>query len=139
MKDSAFDRGGFHLSGSGGDFYRVEKGIFEGDTKEFVKLGGADYVTLDSIYGSIELSLELSPSGDVLRGGVRWGGMDTNLDLTIEDNFVSGTWNADWPNCSGCFESGTLTRRITAAPEPASLALFGIGLAGLVVARRRTA
>lgn len=141
LKDAAFDKGSFSLEGSDGESAIFNGSTLYGDVSKFTYFYAQDYysVTPNFVYGTVRLFLALSPSGDVLSGSIYWGGRDTGLNLTIENNFVSGTWGADWPNCSGCFESGILTRRITAAPEPASLALFGIGLAGLVVARRRTA
>lgn len=140
LRDAAFDKGSFSLEGSDGESAILNGSTLYGDVDNFVYFYAQDYnVTPNFVYGTVGLFLALSPSGDVLSGSIYWGGRDTGLNLTIENNFVSGTWGADWPNCSGCLESGTLTRRITAAPEPASLVLFGIGLAGLVVARRRTA
>lgn len=139
LTDAAFDEGSFNLNGSGLGRFFVS---LTGDVNNFVYFStydSQDYVRSDFIYGRIDISLTLSAAGDVLDGRVRYGGRGTELDLTVVDNFVSGTWGADYPNCSGCTESGTLVRRITAqVPEPASFALIGAGLVGLAVARRRT-
>ena len=45
------------------------------------------------------------------------------------------------PDCSmtpgGCAEAAPGQNKVASAPEPSTLALIGLGLAGLVVARKR--
>ena len=53
---------------------------------------------------------------------------------------VSTSLLADRPECShtpGACRGGVPSGKIAAIPEPSTLALIGLGAAGLVVARRR--
>ncbi len=73
-------------------------------------------------------------------GSLFWA---TESSITLTLAFGNGVWNAMFdsdllgnvtcPSAQGCKASGTLA----AVPEPVGLGVFGVGLLGVVVARRR--
>ena len=73
-------------------------------------------------------------------GSLFWS---TNHSITVTLAFGNGVWNAMFdsdllgngpcPSAQGCKASGTLA----AVPEPVGLGMFGVGLLGVVAARRR--
>jgi len=80
-----------------------------------------------------------TPAGtDFLLGGIMSGGVATNMysglldDLYIYDNALTD-------DQVRALYTATITPPVIPAPEPATLALFGASLAGLVLGRRRMA
>ncbi|OKY75869.1 MAG: hypothetical protein BM485_05905 [Desulfobulbaceae bacterium DB1] len=60
-----------------------------------------------------------------------WSYLEDDHYLTIKLTAVDGSFTVDWTNLSGCFEDAA------PVPEPASMLLFGSGLAGLAGVLRR--
>ena len=114
----------------------------------------ADFSLAASLGSQHLATLDATPDGlfesthGQIDGSSGWLFWATSSDITLSLTWGNGVWNAMFNSDfigSGCYASGynciasgTLTE-VSSVPEPASLGVFGIGLLGLVVARRRRA
>ena len=99
-------------------------------------IGGTLLATLDDQPDQVFEHTAGQIDGD--SGSLFWA---TSSSITLTLTWGSGVWNAVFNSdslMSQCFGSGcTASGTLAAVPEPAGLGVFGVGLLGVVLARRR--
>ncbi|WP_206667632.1 PEP-CTERM sorting domain-containing protein [Muricoccus nepalensis] len=100
--------------------------------------------------GTLSIGLLFDAAGAISSTRITFFGIDYTAFIDGTGTAASGTLYSDRPECNpfpgttpcsiaGFWSNTPFVAPVTAVPEPMSLALFGIGLAGLGVVRRKRA
>lgn len=128
-----FSGGHLHLD-SGFDLFNHDGGCCS-DPYQFTKTGGGNF-SFDSFYvnGAFGDMTFTTNNGDVYTVSNGFTGLVTLSSLF--DNVSSVTWDVAFSG-SGSIDNVTFDLSPTQVPEPASVALLGLGLLSIVASRRK--
>lgn len=139
ISDAAVARGSFNLQ----EIASNQIQTLAGDVADFVSLSIGQTVTPTSAsFANVAVSLTFA--GSVPTGSVTFLGDAGDLRLSGTAGVFSGTFGSDRNGCpamgfNACGVTGTLSASPSSVPEPATLAMLGTGLLGLLHNRRGVA
>ena len=135
ISDAAVQRGTFNLQAIGGSQLQT----FTGDTADLVRFDylGGSLTPGNGRFINLMLSLTLTPGS--ASGSINLKGETSGFNISSNVGGVwSGSFGADNSRCgfgNGC---SLVSARVASVPEPAPLAMFGLGAAALGMMRRRS-
>ena len=140
IQDAAVAAGSFSLTGTPGYFPSGSSPSYSGDVADFVSFTANETATPTDSVGNLSISATFAADGTITSSSFTYRGVNERSALSGSSNSFGGTFGSDdydfQCGSDACAVTGQLVE-VATVPEPASLALLGAGVLGMMVRRRR--
>lgn len=144
ISDTAVAAGSFSLAGTSGFLPSGNSPSYSGDLADFVSFTANEQATPTHLTGKLSISVTFAADGTVAASSFAYNGLGEMSAMSGTGVIFGGTFGSDnfgfRCGSDACAVTGQLaaSAAISPVPEPASLALFGMGVSGLAAIRRRS-